>query len=215
MGELSPLPPTVFLIPWPTDISADLVLFNTPQGRINNSEREMSGLLLLWLCLEGVAPDMVQKHVALFSDNSPTVSWVEKMASKKSRIAAQLVRMLAFRVNLRQACPLTAVHIPGVENALTNIPSCSFGSVPKWHCRSDDALLTLFNKTFPLPEQVSWTCFQFNTNVTTHVISTLRMKGITLAEWQRLPKIGKHIGKIGRHTSGLWEWTLIYRGCST
>jgi hypothetical protein len=63
----------------------------------------MAGLLLLWLCLEGVAPDLAHKHIALFGDNSPTASW---------------------------------------------------------------------------------TCFQFNLNVTTRVISTLQMKGITLAEWQ-------------------------------
>jgi hypothetical protein len=88
----------------------------------------MAGLLLLWLSLEGVAPDMAHKHVALFSDNSPTLSWVAKMASKKSRIAAQLVCALAFRVNLKQACPFTPVHIPRMENALTNIPSRSVGA---------------------------------------------------------------------------------------
>jgi hypothetical protein len=206
VGELSPFPPMVFCLPWPADISADLVTFDNPRGCINNSELEMAGLLLLQLCLEGVAPDMVHKHVALFSDNLPTV---------KSRVAAQLVRALAFRINLKQACPLTPVHIPGTKNALTDITLCSFGSVPEWHCCLDDALLTLFNETFPLPEQASWTCFQFNTNVTTRVISVLRMKGITLAEWQRLPKICRHIRTIGRHMSGLWDWTLIYRGCST
>ncbi len=134
LGELSPVPPTVFCLQWPADITNDLVTFKNPRGRITNSDLEMAGLLLLWLCLEGVAPDSAHKHIALFGDNSPTASW---------------------------------------------------------------------------------TCFQFNTNVTTRMISTLQMKGITLAEWQRLPKIGKHIRKIGWHMSGLWDWTLIYRGCGT
>ena len=107
IGELSPIPPTVFRLQWPSDISADLVSFDNPKGCITNSELEMAGLLLLWLCLEGVAIDMAHKHVALFSDNSPTVNWVAKMASKQSRVAAQLVRALAFCVNLTQACPLT------------------------------------------------------------------------------------------------------------
>jgi hypothetical protein len=89
----------------------------------------MAGLLLLWLCLEGVAPDLAHKHIALFGNNSPSVSWVIKMASKKSRVAAQLVWALALRLNIKQSCPLTRVHIPGVKNALTDIPLRSFGSV--------------------------------------------------------------------------------------
>ena len=215
LGELSDLPPTVFRLQWPEDISTDLVSFENPSGKINNSDLEMAGLLLLWLCLEGTAPDLAHKHVALFSDNSPTVSWVTKMASRKSRVAAQLVRALALRLNISRSCPLTPVHIPGVENALTDIPSRSFGSVPEWHCKSDNDLLTLFNSKFPLPNQASWTIFQFDTRVTTRVISALQMKGITLDEWQRLPTIGRHIGQIGPSMSNLWDWTLTYRGFST
>ena len=102
LGELSALPPTVFCLQWPTDISADLVSFSNPKGRINNSDLEMAGLLLLWLCLEGITPDLAHKHIALFSDNSPTISWVTKMASRKTRVAAQLVRALALRLNVKQ-----------------------------------------------------------------------------------------------------------------
>jgi hypothetical protein len=35
------------------------------------------------------------------------------------------------------------------------------------------------------------------------VISALQMKGITLEEWQRLPKIGKPIGQIEKNMSDL------------
>jgi hypothetical protein len=163
----------------------------------------MAGYLLLWLCLEGIAPDLAHRHIALFSDNSPSVSWVTKMASRTSRVAAQLVRALALRLNIQQTCPLTPVHIPGVENALTDIPSRSFGSAKEWECKSDTDFLTLFNKQFPLPQQASWTVFRFGSKVITCVISALKMKGITLVEWQRLPKLGKYIGQIGQHMSGL------------
>ena len=91
IGELSELPPTVFRFQWPPEISADIVSSTNPKGRITNSDLEMVGLLLLWLCMEGIALDLAHKHVALFSNNSPAVSWVTKMASKKSCIAAQLV----------------------------------------------------------------------------------------------------------------------------
>jgi hypothetical protein len=215
LGELSCVPPTVFRLQWPPDISNALVSFDNPRGSITNSDLEMAGLLLLWLCLEGVAPNLAHKHVALFSDNSPSVSWVTKMASKKSRVAAQLVRALALRLNVKQSCPITPIHIPGIKNALTDIPSRSFGSVPEWHCNSHNDLLTLFNSKFPLPSQASWTVFQFESGVITHVISALQMKGITLGEWQRLPTIGRHIGQIGPSMSDLWDWTLTHRGCST
>ncbi len=123
LGELSGLPPTVFRLQWPLDITNNLVSFTNPRGSITNSDLEMAGLLFLWLCIEGVVPNIAHKHVALFSDNSPTVSWVEKMASKKSCVVAKLVRALSLRLNVKKACPLTPVHIPGVENALTDIPS--------------------------------------------------------------------------------------------
>jgi hypothetical protein len=215
IGKLSELRPIVFCLQWPQEISDDLVSFDNPGGRITNSNLEMAGLLLLWLCLEATAPDLAHKHIALFGDNLPTVSWVDKMASKKTRIAAQLVRALALCLNIRKTCPLTPVHIPSIKNALTDIPSCSFGSVKEWECKTNEDLLTLFNKKIPLPDQVSWTCFQFNTRVSMHVISMLQMKGITLAEWQQLPKIGRHIGQTGQNMSDLWGWTLSYRGCGT
>jgi len=215
LGERSGLPPTVFRLQWPREISNALVSFDNPKGSLTNSDLEMAGMLLLWLCLEGVAPNLAHKHVALLSDNSPSVSWATKMASKKSRVAAQLVRALALRLNITRSCPITPIHIPGIENALTDIPSRSFGSVPEWHCKSHTDLLTLFNSKFPLPHQASWTVFQFDSGVITRVISALQMKGITLGEWQRLPTIGRHIGQIGPTMSDLWDWTLTYRGCST
>ncbi len=98
------------------------------------------------------------------------------------------------------------------QEALTDIPLRSFGSVKEWECKTNEDLLTLFNKQIPLPDQVSWTCFQFDTRVSMRMISALQMKGIMLAKWQQLPKIR---GQTRQNTSNLWGWTLSYRGCST
>ncbi len=46
-----------------------------------------------------------------------------------------------------------------------DIPSWSFGSKPKWHCRSNTNLLTLFNNLFPIPPQNSWTVIQVSYTV--------------------------------------------------
>jgi hypothetical protein len=123
IGELSKLLPTVFRIQWPKEISKDLVSFKNPAGKINNSDLEMAGLLFLWPCVEVIALDLAHKHITLFSDNLPTMSWVNKMASGKSCITAQLVRALALCLHIQKTCPLTLVHIFGVGNSLTDIPS--------------------------------------------------------------------------------------------
>jgi len=88
---------------------------------------------------------------------------------------------------------------------MTNIPSRSFGSVPKWHCKSNTDLLTLFNNLFPIPSQNSWTDFQISYAVGMQVTSVLQMKDFTLEEWRRLPKVGKHVGVAGMPMLHLWE----------
>ena len=206
VGENAACIPTVFRAEWPDDIKAAY-----KREDITNSDLECAGLLLLFLVMEAVCRLVIGSRVALFSDNSPTVSWVQKLASKRSVVAAQLVRALALRVKKQGAAPLTALHISGVENAITDVPSRSFGSESKWHCRNNDELLTLFNAKFPLPQQNSWTVFQPTNEIFMRVCSVLRMKHSTLEEWRRLPKTGKHIGPIGVPLSGLWEWTLRYR----
>ena len=94
---------------------------------------------------------------------------------------------------------------------MTDIPSRSFGSKPKWFCASDDDLLTMFNDLFPLPAQQSWTVFQLSNKLFTRVLSVLRTADFSLDEWRRLPPAGKLRGKIGKRTASLWEWTLSYR----
>jgi hypothetical protein len=52
----------------------------------------MAGLLLLWLVMEKVCPYLMEKHTALFSNNTPTVGWVTRLAPKKSRVAEGMVQ---------------------------------------------------------------------------------------------------------------------------
>jgi hypothetical protein len=47
--------------------------------------------------------DVTNAHVTLFSDNSPTVHWVERLAAKHSKVAMQLIRALALRLQLANA----------------------------------------------------------------------------------------------------------------
>ena len=215
-GEREACVSTVFRLEWPEDIKADVAPRN-PKGRLTNSDLECAGLVLLWLVMEAVMPLYALRvaHVALFSDNSPTVSWVERFAARGSLVADQLLRVLAIR--MRQACvsPLTTMHIAGSRNSMTDIPSRSFGSNASWHCKSDTELLTLFNKTFPLPSKNSWTVFHLSSAISMKLISVLRMQHFEMGEWLRLPKRGRNTTPTGQSMSDLFEWSLIYRTLST
>ena len=82
----------------------------------------------------------------LFSNNSPTVGWVKRLAARGLLVSMQLVRVLALRLKKAGASPLTPLHISGEENAMTDIPSCSFDSNISWFCKNDTDLLNLFKK---------------------------------------------------------------------
>ena len=211
IGEGKECVPTVFRFEWPDDIKAELNSEHNREGKLTNSDLEMAGLLLLWLCMEDVCNIESGSHVALFSDNQPTVSWVQRLASKSSVVAGQLVRALALRLKMTGASPLTPLHIAGVQNAMTDIPSRSFGSENKWHCKNDAELLNLFNSQFPLPNQASWSVYRPSRGIYMRVLSVLRMQVTSMDEWRRLPKAGRYTGTIGRPMSRLWEWTLSFR----
>ncbi|KAL7549199.1 hypothetical protein ACHAWF_012468 [Thalassiosira exigua] len=211
IGENMPCTPTVFRLEWPDDIKRSIVTSSNRSGTITNSDLEMAGLFLLWLVMESVCSCLRRRHSALFSDISPTVGWVWRAAARGSIVTQQLLRALGLRMHVCECSPLTPLHLAGTENAMTDIPSRSFGSRPEWHRRTDADLLQLFNDKFPLPNQQSWTVFRISSALSVRVISVLRTKVFSLAEWRRLPNVGTFTGKIGAPTSHLWEWTLTFR----
>ncbi len=209
-GETSTYTPTVFHWEWPKDIKNNTKISQNPKGKISNSDPKMAGLFMLWLVIEGVCKDLHKKCITLFSDNSPTIGWVTRLASKRSIIAANLIQALALQLKTQHACPLTPMHIEGKRNAISDISSQSFGSNPKWTCKTNEDLLTLFNSMFPLQMQKSWTVYHPNCTVVMRAISILQMKPFMLDGWRQLPKVGRHIGNIGAHMSDQWEWIHTY-----
>ena len=119
----------------------------------------------MWLTMKGVCRPLQEKCVAMFGDNSPSIGWVERLASKWFLVAKHLLQALALQLKSQRACPLTTIHIAGKRNAISDVPSRSFGSYPAWQCANADELLTLFNPMFPLPNQTSWTVFHLNCKV--------------------------------------------------
>jgi hypothetical protein len=129
-GENKVCVPTVFWWEWPPVIKE---LYHN--DTITNSNLEMVGLLFLWLVMELVCGDLREQRAALFSNNSPTVGWVRHLATRGSMVSAHLIRALALRLKLN-GTPITPPHIAGKENLMTDIPSRSFGSEPKWFCKT-------------------------------------------------------------------------------
>jgi hypothetical protein len=70
---------------WPNNIKSNVASPTNPRGKILLSDIEMASLLvLLWLVIVGVCGNLCKKRIRLFGDNIPTVSWVERLTSKKS-----------------------------------------------------------------------------------------------------------------------------------
>ncbi len=86
------------------------------------------------------------------------VGWVDRLTSCHSKIAAHLIKALALHLKAKLLPSNTAVY-QWRQNAMADILSHLFGSVPQWHFETDLVLHTLFNNTFPLPNQKSWTVF--------------------------------------------------------
>ena len=132
MSKRVPRTLIVFRLEWPDDIKQEVLKTNAGQGStLTNSDLEMAGLLLPFLVMEEVCDMGPGTHLALFSDNSPTVHWVRLMAAKGILVAGQLLRAFALRMKQRHISLLTPLHIAGKKNDMRDIPSCSFGSEKK------------------------------------------------------------------------------------
>ena len=74
VGENSECPPTVVCLQWPEDITKNVKSDSNSNGTITNSDLEMAGLLLVLLIMEEIVCDLRKQNIALFSNNTPTVS---------------------------------------------------------------------------------------------------------------------------------------------
>ena len=69
IGKNKAVPLTAFRMQWPNEIKRKIVTRANPRGKLTISDLEMAGLLLLWLVMEDICPDIKGSYVALFSDN--------------------------------------------------------------------------------------------------------------------------------------------------
>jgi hypothetical protein len=179
-------PPMVWREAFPDNNAREVVSVETPKGRLSNSDLELAAEVLA----VGVALERGNfKHTPLgtFCDNTPTVSWVNRIASKsKSPTSGRLLRDLAFMLYCAQVGRLTTVHVPGVENVMANIasrPSKAQQTFRSTSALSDINSRSSFDTTFPLPDNQQWTLATVPNWLKYNVFETLRGKRLALQLW--------------------------------
>jgi hypothetical protein len=90
-GENEACVPSVFRWEWSQEVKDAY-----RAKKISNSDLEMAGLLFLWLVMELVCGNLQEKRVALFSNNSPTVGWVQRLDTHGLLVSAHLIQAIAL-----------------------------------------------------------------------------------------------------------------------
>ncbi len=202
------MPPCVWRLPFPVDIATDVVSLERPHGKLTNSDLELAAEVLAIGTLLAKATHTKWEPIRTLCDNTPTVSWIDKMASKSlSPTAGRLLRGLAFMLHSYHAGRNTTVHVPGQENIMADIASRPSKAHAMFRCEtptlSDPDFLSAFDRMFPLPQQALWTFAMVPLWLKSNVFETLRGRRLDLRLWTGTSRtdIGKHGTSIASSTS--------------
>ena len=200
--------PIVWREVFPPDIATDVKSLDNPTGTVTNSDLELAAEVLA----VGVIMEMATtiKHVALgtFSDNTPTVGWIDRMASKsQSPVSGRLLRGLSYMLFWHHAGRLTTVHVNGPENVMADIASRPTKARALFSgsetTLSDEDFRSSFDLVFPLPNEQVWQLAKVPAWLKSNVFETLRGKQLDLRLWARPPR--NDIGEHGRSIAGSTE----------
>jgi hypothetical protein len=209
-------PPVVWREKFPEDIAREVISVDTLNGRLTNSDLELAAEVLA----VGVALEQVNsKHTPLgtLCDNTPTASWVDKMASKsKSPTVSCLLQGLAFMLYCARVGPLTTVHVPGVENVMANIPFRPSKAQQLFQytaALSDTDFCSFFDTVLPLPNNQRWMLAAVPRWPRFNVFKTLHGKQLALQQWT--DPSGIATGKHGKYTVGSITMSPVKSKCHT
>jgi hypothetical protein len=193
-GQTRPLPPTVWSVQFPLDIQQRIVSQSNPKGDLTNSDLELAAVVIGQMAVAQIT-SMTHTRCLTFSDNTPTVSWATKMASRaETSVAYNLLRGFAMLQRASSSAPPYIASIAGDSNGLADTasriekvlhpaaPPLSFTAVPI------SELLTLFDSKFPLSQEKCWHGVTIPAAQLSLVISTLRGQRLTLQRWMVTPE---------------------------
>ena len=157
----------------------------------------MAAHLMQYIILEYLVI-LYHRSIGIFSDNTPTVAWANKLSAKKSRLAGRLLRALALRQQATKSAPAVTASIAGIANIEADNASRWF--INRFNKKdkqlTNENNLLYFNKIHPL-QIGSWREFRPSTGLISKLICELRGERSTLASWMRIPRKGGSIGSIG------------------
>ena len=199
------LDPTVWHFEFPPDITQDVVSDANPNGRLTNSDLEMAGVVLEQAVLLATT-NMRRKRSVINCDNTPSVSWVHRMASRaSSNVSHRLLRGMAMLQRATESAPPELVSVAGDDNDMADIAS---RIMKYWQpdtpaifaqgAPNDEQFLTFYNARFPLPQNTSWTIVHPDPVTLSNVISTLRGQRLPMQQW--MPPLVSHNGGGGLNT---------------
>jgi hypothetical protein len=165
--------PLVWRVKSPPDIEYEVQKEN---GYINNNDGEAGAVFIAELMLDHIlAGNTAGVATHLGSDNSSTVSWNTRMATRATHKAPErFLRYQAMRQRWNRRGPADCTHIAGKNNLLGDFPSRSYEEgFP--NDADDDAFLTEFTARHPLPTQLGcWRLFQPPAAIVSATFSLLR-----------------------------------------
>lgn len=171
--------PVVWRVEWPADIAREVRKMN---GSVSNSDVEAAGVFIGECMLDDLLGDDtagVSSH--LCSDNSPTVGWNQRGASRAThKCPERLLRWKALRQRWTRRGPQDVDHVSGDKNGMGDIPSRSFdndGQTPQFLNDADDEFLQYFANKFPLsdyPQLGSWRLVRPRPEIVSAAILLLR-----------------------------------------
>jgi hypothetical protein len=160
---------------------------DNPNGSLTNSNLELAAEVLAVGVILNRGPCGKHAPIGTLCDNTPTVSWVDKMASKaKTPTAGRLLQGLAYMLYCQHAGRLTTVHVPGTDNVLADIasrPSKAMSVFCESFALSDTAFCSAFDSASPLPDDQPWALAFTPLWVKSNVFETLRGKRLKLPRW--------------------------------
>jgi hypothetical protein len=160
---------------------------DNPDGRLTNSDLELAAEVMAVGVALAMAPKV--KHVPLgtLCNNTPTVSWIEKMASKaKGPMAGCLLQGLAVMLHCNKAGQLTTVHVPGVDNVMADValrPAKAQRMLRAVTPLSNADFCLSFDNAFPLPNNQAWTLADVPPWLKLCIFKTLHGKQLALQRW--------------------------------
>ena len=197
------MPPIVWREVFPPDITSAVVSDANPAGSITNSDLELAAAVFAIGIILEQAPNIRHAPLGTLCDNTPTVSWVEKMASKaKTPTAGRLLRGLAVMLHVWHAGRLTTVHVPGSDNIMADIASRPEKAQRLFlspTALSNPDFCLAFDTHYPLPGNQQWSMAPIPPWLSSNVFGTLRGSQLALRQWTG--PTASNAGKRGQPTA--------------